>query len=353
MSIPDLTPTQREELRIAFEAMRLEFAPQHRATGKALLSDVAPDDQQALGAWLEALFELADEVAAWSLAAQQTDVPELGHPTSLPRLQTLAALPLAARVQHTVLNSSERLGDARVLALAVFIAKQQSEGLETASELARELTRTQEVEATWALLDWFTGAHEGVLQALAERRNSAQHARLEAQRTQDDDATRWLAQRGFTLNEPFAVSIRMQDLPASHPKQRHLREQVSSLDLRITTMRVRGPELDESWALVLRAGSGEPKFNFTPCLWSGELRQPASLRGEVRGVFTEAAATRVHPGRRHDLSATLETLPQAIDAIEALTARSFHCETAVITAHSGARRMAKLEEATRSWLLGR
>ena len=352
MPIPDLTPTQRDELRIAHDAIRREFAAQRRATRDAMLSDTAAEDQQTVGAWLDALFDLADEIAAWSLASQQTDVPELLNPTSLSLFQALTEIPLGAREQRTLLSSSERLGDVRVIALAAFVARQLREGLESASELEAELMRTREVEATWVLLDWFADERGGVLRDVAERRLAAEHARLEAQRTQDDEATRWLARRGFTLKEPFAVSVRLQDLPAAHPKLRHLREQVSSIDLRITNVRVRGPELDESWRLVLRGGAGQPKFNFTPCLWSGELRQPASSSGEVRGIFTEAAPTRIHPGRRHEFTATLESISQAIDAIEKLTERSFHREEAVITAHSGARRVAKLEEATRSWLLG-
>ncbi len=348
----ELSSEQQGELRQAFDAIQREFAPIHRATRKALLVDRAPQTQELLGAWLDGFFELSDEVAAWSLASQQTDVPELDNPLVLRRFQTLVSLPLDAQASQWLIASSGQFGEHRVLALAVLIALEQRGGLASSAELAAELTRTKDVEATWALLDWFSAeAHTGVLQAVAEQCSTARRARLDAQRAQEDDATCWLRQRGFSANEAFAVSIRLQDLPASHPKLRHLREQISSLDLRITSARVRGPDLDESWALVLRGGRGEPKHDFAPCAWSGDLRQLASKTGEVRGTFAEASPTPIRKGRSQVIAATLESIPEAIDAIEALAGRSFRRETASITAHIGARHVVELEEAARAWLM--
>ena len=119
MSIPDLTPTQHDELRIAYEAIRLEFAPLHRAARKALLCEAPAQVLEPLSAWLDGFFELADEVSAWSLASQQTDVPELENPVLLARFQALLSVPLEEAARRTLTLSSERLGERRLLALAV------------------------------------------------------------------------------------------------------------------------------------------------------------------------------------------------------------------------------------------
>lgn len=62
------------------------------------------------------------------------------------------------------------------------------------------------------------------------------------------------------------------------------------------------------------------------------------------------------PSRRrepvHRLTARA-VLPKNIDEIEALTGRSFHSESATITASLGEERSTTLEGAARAWLLAR
>jgi hypothetical protein len=342
-----LTPGQQDELRVAHDNLRRDFASQHRATRTAVLREAPPALQAGLGAWLEALAGLVDEVNAWSLAAEQASVPELATPVDLASFEALVATPLEADAGRALLGAIDRLGDARTLALAALLHG-HSHPLRT--ELRAELSRTAGDPATWRLVDWFAGAgHHELLADVVEARHRATQARDEA-RALPSDATRWLAARGHAVSEPFAVSIRMEDVPQNHPKHRHLREQTSHLDVRITTEAVRGPSLDVGWSLVLRGARGEARHGFSPSSWSGEVRQLQAGVGEAPCTLTEPSPSLARKPRTHTFATTLESLPAAIDEIERVTGRSFHRERAPITAHVGAQRAPAIEEATRAWL---
>lgn len=348
---PSLTRVQQGELQVARDAIRDELAVQHRATRTALLNDAPAQLHETLEAWLDAYVALFNEDMAWSVAAEQADVPDLTNPTELPQFEALVAVPLSPAAERVLLTSSERLGEGRVLALAALIAR-PSPGLR--AELETELARIREAEATWRLLDWLgADVQGGMLTTLAVARHRATQSSERALRARDDDAVRWLLARGVAHTEPFAVSIRMQDVPPTHPKKSHLREQTSFLEIQITTQRVRGPELDPSWSLALRGASGESRHGFAPSRWIGNLWQVQRDSGEVGAVFTEPSPSPVRKARTQSICATLESLPKTIDEIEALTGRTFHRESAMVTAHIGEQRSAALEEAARAWLAAR
>jgi hypothetical protein len=335
MTLPTLTPAQQDELQVARDAIQRDFAAQHRATCNALLSATPTQLHAALRPWYEALVALSDEVVAWQLAAEQADVPELSRPTELPHFQALAAIPLDTDAERALLGACAQLGELRVLALAALI----------------ELARTCDDQATWVLLDWLD-ADDGVLGTLAASRQRAAQTRDDATRVQADDATQWLVQRGFEHTAPFNVSIRMQDLPPNHPKQRHLREQVSALEITISTRSVRSPDLDVSWALALRGGSGATLHGFTPSRWSGNFWQVQRDTGALSANFTEPGPSAGRKPRTHTILATLESLPTVIDEIETFTERSFHRDSATVSASIGEQRSTELEAGVRAWLAG-
>lgn len=348
MTLPSLTPAQHDELQVARDAIQRDFAAQHRATCNALLNATPAQLHAALRPWHDALVALSDEVVAWQLAAEQADVPELSKPTELPHFQALAAIPLSTDAERALLGACTQLGELRVLALAALIARHSAA---VRSELEAELARTCDDQATWVLLDWLD-ADDGVLGALAASRQRAAQARDDARRVQADDATHWLVQRGFEHTAPFNVSVRMQDVAPNHPKQRHLREQVSALEITISTRRVRGPDLDVSWALALRGGSGASIHGFTPSRWSGNFWQVQRNTGALSASFTEPGPNAGRQPRTHMIVATLESLPTVIDEIEKLTERSFHRDSATVSASIGEQRSTALEAAVRAWLKG-
>lgn len=358
MPLPLLTTAEQDELNGALRAVQQDFARVHRRTRAALFEATPEELHEALGAWLDVFFVLADEVTAWSVAAEQAGIPALSTPTELPRFAALAAHALAPDAARALLAASDELEEARVLALAVLIAAHPQA---LADALMAELARTRDVQATWVLLDWFD-ADAHVLAELASHRRRMQHAVEEAREgrggdrarhARQDDATRWLVQRGFEPTEPFQVRIRMQDVPPRHPRQSHLREQVSTLEVAISTKHARGPTLDPSWTIILRGSPAEPLHGFTPSRWEGSFGRVQSESGEVQAEFVEPSASPVRKPRRHSLALTLESIPRVIDALEVLTGRSFHRECATITASIGEQRAARLEEVTRAWLAAR
>ncbi|HPH64108.1 MAG TPA: hypothetical protein PLF40_00110 [Kofleriaceae bacterium] len=345
-AVPTLTAAQQHEFDVAFEAIRADFAAQHLASRTAMGCDVPPHLYEELFSWLDAFFQLVDEVTAWELAAEQADVPALDNPTQLSRFQALVSVPLTIDAERALLRASERLQADRVLALAAIIGRRSTE---LHNDLAAELARTCDVEATWALLDWL-GTDTDVLVSLVAARQRSAQARDDANRVQDDDATRWLVKRGFAATAPFDVSIRMQDVPVTHPKHRHLREQVSVLTIDISTRRMRGPDLDRSWSLKLLGASGAAIHGFLPSRWSGNFWQVQRNAGEMVAVFEEPSSNVVRKGVAHTIRATLETLPTVINEIEALTGRSFHRDSAAISASLGDKSNPALVVAVRAWL---
>lgn len=339
-----LTPPQREALDAALREIQGGARPGHRATRQALLASLPERHRDRLGAWFEAFVVSSDELAAWETCEEQGDGPALSTPSLLEGFRALAAFPLSLDEARAILGASDSLGEeGRVLALASVLSHAELE-----TELTAELARTADRAVTWRLLDWFPG--HPVLAALGARRDAV----LAKQRAPESDATRWLLRRGFLPAAHFRVAVTMTDVPSSHPQASHLREQRSSLELTITNV-LRGP-FDSVWTLVLRGGRGEAKHGFSPSLWSGDLRQPGDAESEVQGTFEQASDSPVRRGRRETLSANLESIGDAIDAIERLTGRSFHRDVASISAsarwgpNDAQERAPALEAAVRAWL---
>lgn len=287
--------------------------------------------------------------AAWSgleLAIDRDVVPTGLDPLALPAVERLLARQPAVDTDRLLALVKSTNGPRRAL-LAGYLAVHAP--LAAVSALADVLQEHAEDPSLEVLLGLPLPTERRAVLACIEGARARRAAQVESGARLATAATAWRDAWGLPA-APFRITIQCADVPPSHRKASHLREQTSRLVIVIGHVPVQGPALDEAWSIRLRSATGEAKHGFSPSRWEGELRATMLDFGEVTGIFRERTDSPIKKGKAVEIRGTIDDIPRLVGEIEKLTQRSFNRAEANVIAVLGDAADSALADRVRDWL---